>query len=159
MLVFTFVSCGEAGNGEGTLGTPREIIKKIYREKSVKLSVQTNEIDVSIPYSLKYYTGVSDASKIKEAAFSEPKIGSQAYSLVVVRVKDAADAESIAGEMANGVDTGKWICNCADELRVAVHGDVMMLIMLDSAYGVSADEMVDAFRAVCGGTLDLVLKK
>ena len=159
MLVFTFVSCGKAGNGEGTLGTPREIIKKIYREKSVKLSVQTDDIDITEPYALKYDTGISDASKIKEAAVSEPKIGSQAYSLAVVRVKDAADAEEIAREMLDGIDTGKWICNCADELRVAVHGDVVMLIMLDSAYGVSADEIVNAFRTVCGGNLDLVLKK
>ena len=159
LMVLTAVSCGNTGSDEGALGAPREIIKKIYREKSVKLSLQTDDIDITEPYALKYDTGISDASKIKEAAVSEPKIGSQAYSLVVVRVKDATDAEEIAREMLDGIDTGKWICNCADELRVAVHGDVVMLIMLDSAYGVSVDEIVDAFRTICGGNLDFVLKK
>ena len=120
----------------------------------------TSPVDLSNADALKGATGIStSADKVAEAYLSEAMIGSQAYSMAVVRVKDAADAETVANEMLNGIDQSKWICVTADELRVAACGDVIMLIMFDSAFEMDIDAFVDAFGEACGAEPDLVLKK
>jgi len=80
-------------------------------------------------------------------------MGAQAYSLVVVKVKDAADAETVAKEMMNGIDQRKWICVEADDLRVAAAGDTAVLMMVSSEHAdvVTAADITDAFGAVAGG--------
>ena len=45
---------------------------------------------------LKSSTGLDSAEEISEAAVSEAMIGSIPYSMVLVRVKDAANARAVA---------------------------------------------------------------
>lgn len=138
-------------------GTPSEIIAKIYANRPVDLKVGTTALDLSSADTVKYVTGLSDASKVKAAAYSEAMMGSQAYSLVVVRAKDKKDTKSIAQAMASGIDQRKWVCVEADDLSVAAFDDLIMLFMVDSALSdtVTSREMVSAFKSVCGGNLDL----
>ena len=82
---------------------------------------------------------------------------SQAFSLVLARVADANDAEAVAKEMTDNIDTRKWICVGADEKVVAGYGDTVMLIMLDSQLGLKAQSYVDAFKSVCGGDPDFTI--
>ena len=137
------------------------MIKEIYKVKNPGLMVADIPVDLSNSDSVKYYTGLSDASKIKEAVASEAMIGSQAYSLVLVQLNDEKDAETVADEMLKGIDTRKWICVEADDLRVVGHDDVIMLFMVSSALkeNVTSKQMVDAFKEVCDGELDIELKK
>ena len=88
-------------------------------------------------------------------------MGSQAYSLAVVRVKDAADAAATAQAMADGIDQRKWICVEADTLRVMTKGPVVVLFMVDSrlADTVTIDDIEKAFTTVCGGSPDKVVTK
>jgi hypothetical protein len=143
---------------EGALG---DIIDKIYEEKNTDLALATTDIDLSDGEALKYYTGISDNSKIKEAAVSEAMISSQAYSMVLVRVKDSKDTKGIADEMLEGVNPNKWICVTADDLKIAGAGDTVLLIMTSTAFAdtVTADEIVKAFETVCGGKTDFILTK
>lgn len=138
-------------------GTPAEIIAKIYTKKAVDLKVGTTSVDLTDNDAVKAATGITNVSKVKAAAFSEAMIGSQAYSLVVVRAKDKKDTKSLANEMASGIDQRKWICVEADDLKVAAYDDLIMLIMVDSALSdtVTSKEMVNAFKSVCGGNLDV----
>ena len=141
-------------------GTPSEIIDKIYAKKSVDLSLVTNTVDLSDTEMAKSITGISSLDKVESAAYSESMMGSQAYSLVVVKVKNKKNTKTIANEMLNGIDQSKWICVTADDLRVAAAGDVVVLIMVDSQFEetVTAKGIVDAFKSLCGG-LDVSLKK
>ncbi len=136
------------------------IIKKIYEIKDPELAVADTPVDLSDSDSVKYYTGLSDSSKLKEAVASETMIGSQAYSLVLVRLNDANDGESVAKEMLNGIDPRKWICVEADDLQVVSYDDVIMLSMVSSSFkdSVTSQQLVDAFKEVCGGKLDIELK-
>lgn len=87
-------------------------------------------------------------------------ISSIAYSLVLVRVEDAKNAQSIAQQMKDGINPQKWVCVEADDLAVCGYGDVVMLIMVASDFagdGITAQAMVDAFQSVCGGKLDFTL--
>lgn len=135
-------------------GTPAEIIDKIYAEYPVAdLPLGTMEVDLADLDALKMFTGLSSADKIKAAAVSETMMGSQAYSLVVVKAKDAKYADDIVEEMANGIDPRKWVCVEADDLSVASAGDVVVLMMVESTFKdtVTSKNIIDAFSAICGG--------
>ena len=157
LMVLSFAACGATTEEEGNdvvasvEGTPTEIIEKIYAENPVELAIITMDLAEMDAEMVPMYTGLADSSKVKEGAFSESMMGAQAYSLVVVRVNDAADAETVATEMLNGIDTRKWICVEADDLVVAAYGDVIMLYMVDSTFGMPSEDMVAAFNTVCGG--------
>ena len=140
------------GNLEGTLP---EIIDKIYENVETNLNLITMELDLTDLDGLPYYTGLSEASKIKEAAVSESAFGSQAYSLVLVRLNDAKDAEDVADTMLNNIDTRKWICANADDVRVAAYGDTVMFIMTSTEFegSASAKDITEAFEKVCGNEL------
>ena len=85
-------------------------------------------------------------------------IGSIAFSLVVLRVNNAADAKTVAQEMKDNINTRKWMCVEAGDLQVAGFGDVVMLIMVDEALdGISSQDFVDAFKTVCGADLDFTI--
>lgn len=137
------------------------VIENIYAQHSVEFAVGTMPVDITdTEWSLKAYTGLESNELILEAAASEAMIGAIPYSLVLVRVKDAADAQTVAQQMKAGIDPRKWICVEADDLKAAGYCDVVMLVMVGSNYAesVTAQDMVDAFQAVCGGELDFVLE-
>lgn len=138
-----------------------DIIKKIYEIKDPGLRLDNKSVDLSNADSVKYYTGLSDSSKVKKIAASEAMILSQAYSLVLVQLNDAGDAENVAKDMLNGIDTRKWICVGADDLQVVSHDDVIMLFMVSSTLeeSVTSQQIVDAFKEVNDGKLDVELKK
>ena len=100
-------------------------------------------------------------TKVKEAAVSEPMMGSQAYSFVLIRLKDAADAEDVANAVIEGIDPRKWICVEADDVRVMTKGDVVALYMVGSQFGdeISGDTVEKVFTEVVGGSIDKVIKK
>lgn len=155
---------GEDGSGSGDAavldGALSEIIDKIYENKPFDLNLATRDLDISNADELKYNTGLDDGNLISAAAVSEPMMGSQAYSMVLVRAKDAKDAQSIAESMKSGIDTRKWICVEADDLRVVAYDDLILLVMIDSQYAdqATADAFVEAFGAVCGGEFDVDLQ-
>ena len=53
--------------------------------------------------------------------------------------------------MLEGVDPAKWICVQVDEVEVALKGDVILLVLVQSELGISASHMVKAFEKACGG--------
>ena len=101
-------------------------------------------------WTLKAFTGLDNADLISEAAVFEPMMGSIPFSMVLVRATDAANAETIADAMKAGIDQRKWICVEADDLMVTACGDVVMLIMVGSDTGMTAQSYVDAFASVMG---------
>ena len=138
------------------------IVNSIYEAHPVELNVVTIPVDITdTEWALKSYTGLSSGEKIKEAVVSEPMIGSIPYSMVLVRVNDAADAMAVAEEMKAGIDPRKWICVEADDLMVSGYCDVVMLVMVGSSYadsGLTAQAITDAFAGVCGGELDFSIR-
>lgn len=140
-------------------GTPAEIIDKIYAKFPVEeLPLTTIEVDINDEFAFNRYTGLSSPDKVSAVAASESMMGSQAYSLVVVKVKDAKDAKDVAKEMKNGIDPRKWVCVEADDLKVAATGDVVVLMMVSSEHSdvATAKDIINAFKKVAG-SLDVSL--
>ena len=108
-------------------------------------------------WALKNYTGLTSAEKITDVAVYEPMTGSQAFSLVLVRVADEKDAKMVAQQMKDNIDPRKWICAGADQVMAAGYGDTVLFIMLDSALGKTAQSYVDTFKELCGGKLDFTV--
>lgn len=144
-----------SGNSALSGMTLAQIMDAIYAKDPVDLSLGNIEVDLQDSYAVNGYLGLSSADGIREALVSESMFGAQAYSLVLVRVKEDGDAKQIAQSMADGIDQRKWVCVYADDLKVSVSGDVIMLIMISSEYADSAtaQSLTDAFRQVAGGSL------
>lgn len=136
--------------------TAAEIISMIYEKKPVDLDLETDTLDLSDADAVKLIAGLSSTDGIKEIAVSEPMMGSQAYSMVLVRVSDSANAASVAQTMKDNIDPRKWICVEADDIKAASKGDLALFFMVDSEFAdtVTASEIMEAFKSVCGGSLD-----
>ena len=128
-----------------------ELLDKMYAVKGPDFDVETDTVDFDDEYAVSSYTGLTmdDVKKLDAAIVSEPMMGSQAYSLVLVRLKDKADAADIAQKMADGINPRKWVCVEADEMTVVSKDNIIMLFMADhELYGM--DDAVAAFTEVCG---------
>jgi len=152
----------QSDSGNNLPGTMEENINKIVAENPVEFMGGLAPLDLADTseeglWALKSYTGLDSAAQLTDGAVYEPMTGSQAFSLVLVRVKNAADAKTVARRMKDNIDPRKWICAQADDIKVAGYGDVVMFIMLDSQLGETAQSFVDAFQKICGGKLDFTL--
>lgn len=167
MALSLFAGCG-AGKAEPTEpavsveGTMEELLNKIVEQNPVEFMGGVMPVDVADTsedglWAVKYYTGLDNAEQITEAAAFEPMMGSIAFSMVMVRAKDSLGLKSLAESMKAGIDTRKWICVEADDLLVAGYGDVVMLIMVSSESGMTAQSFVDAFATVVGGEPNFVI--
>ncbi|MDR7811129.1 hypothetical protein [Lacrimispora sp.] len=163
MVLVTGCKKTEGGGNmpEALKGDLTSIIGTIYEKAKVDLSLGNTPIDLTNKDMVKYNMGLDDASKVKEAVVSEAMIGSQAYSLVLARVNNAADAEAVAKDMLNGIDQRKWICVMADDLQIVTYNDLIMLVMVDSNLkdAVTSQQVADAFKEMCGTDFDLKLSK
>ena len=157
-----FAACGktdDAPKGADLSGeTVEALVNKIYESKMPEFALMTMPVDLADAEMAAWQTGISDPALLKEAVISESMMGSQAYSLVMVRVNDAAKAEEVAQMMLDNIDPAKWICVQADDLAAAIKGDLVMFIMVDTQLGLTAQNMVDAFSQVAGG-VDKTLTK
>ena len=167
-MALSLAACGKKAPAETTApaasveGTMEELVNKIIDNRPVEFSGGSIVIDLADTsedgqWIVKSYTGLEDASVLTDAAAYEPMMSSIAFSLVTVRVAPDGDARAVAESMKSGIDPRKWICVEADDLLVAGYGDVVMLIMVSSTSGMTAQSFVDAFQTVVGGTCDFVI--
>ena len=77
------------------------LIDEIYKGKEDVLpKLQTQFIEPTDTESVKGATGLDNGNDLQYIAISEPMMSSQAYSLVLVKVKDGVDANNIAKTMS-----------------------------------------------------------
>ena len=161
-MALTLTACGapaeQKPQGADLSGeTVETLIEKIYETKMPEFALMTMPVDLADAETTAWLTGVSDPSLLKEAAVSESMMGSQAYSLVMVRVNDAAKSEEVAQMMLDNIV--KWICVQADDIDAAIYGDLVLFVMIDSSFGMPAADFIGAFKTIAGGALDKELSK
>ena len=167
-LVLSLAACGGKKPAETEApalrveGTMEELLNKTIEQRPVEFMGGVIPVDLTDStedglWALKSYTGLEDASQITEAAAFEPMMGSIAFSMVLVRLADGVGSKTVAETMKSGIDTRKWICVEADDLKVAGFGDVVMLIMVNSDSGMTAQSFVDAFAKVAGFEAEFVI--
>ena len=166
VMAVAMVACGDKAPATADktplAGTMEENALKVMEIAPVEfmggiIPVDLTDTSEDGKWAVTYFTGLSDASKITDVSVYESMMGSQAFSLVMVRTAEGADPKAVAEEMKSGIDPRKWICVGADEKMVAGYGDTVMLIMLDSQLGLKAQSYVDAFAQVAGADLDFTI--
>lgn len=132
------------------------MVDKIYEAYPVELMMlTTNAVDLSDASWCTYNTGLTadQAALVDAAVYSESLTGSQAYSLVLLRVKEEADAQTIADAVMNNIQMNKWVCVMADKARVATFGDKVLFVMTNSEL-TDVDALMDAVPDALGVTFD-----
>ena len=92
-------------------------------------SLMTQTIDPTDNDSVAYMTGLDNGNDVQFCVVSEPMMSSQAYSLVIVKVKEGVDANAVAKKMNENINMRKWICVEAEEVEVESKGNLIILIM------------------------------
>ena len=106
------------------------LIEKIYEGENIKMqSLMTQTIETSDVDYVKTTTGLENANDIEYVVASEPMMTAQAYSLVLVKVKDGVDTNSVAKTMNENVNARKWICVAADKIYTTSSGNIVCLVM------------------------------
>ena len=134
-----------------------DMVYEIYKLQPVDLmGMETTAIDLTDESWYNYLAGLTadNVGKVDAAVISESMTGSQAYSLVLARVKDPADAKEIATSMEDNIDLRKWVCVAADRARVVTFGDKVLFVMADSELA-DVDALVDAAAQAFGVTFDM----
>ena len=77
-------------------------------------------------------------------ASADAMIGSQAHSVVLVRVPEGTDVATVAADIEANVDPRKWICVEAEKVAVETKDNYILLVMSDTA---TTDLIVSNFTA------------
>ena len=109
----------------------QNLINTVYTGLEDKLppTLNTQIVDVNNADNFKYFTGLSSNENIDAVVASEPMIGAQPYSFVLVKVKDGVDADNIAKQMSENVDNRKWICVQAEKLYATSVDNLALFVM------------------------------
>ena len=163
VMAVSMAACGNKAADKAPLtGTMEENVMKVMEIAPVEFMGGTMPVDLTDTsedgkWALSYFTGLQSADNVTDVCVYEPMMGSQAFSLVMVRTAEGADPKAVAQEIKDNIDPRTWICVGADEMMAAGYGDTVMFIMLDSQLGLRAQSYVDAFAQVCGAELDFTI--
>ena len=134
-----------------------DMVDAIYKVEPVELmGMETTGIDLTDETWYSYLAGLTanNVGKVDAAVISEPMTGSQAYSLVLLRLRDKADAREIADSMEENISMRKWVCVEADKARVVSFDDKLLYVMADSEL-VDVDLLADAAAKAFNATFDV----
>ena len=124
------------------------LIEKVYEGLEIEVPMlMSQEIDVTDSDMVAYVTGLENADDVEYAVVSEPMMSSQAYSLVLVKVKDGVDASKVAKEMNENIDNRKWICVTAEKVYSTSSGNVVCLVMSNEE---TAKAVYENFKTLAG---------
>ena len=126
------------------------LVDSIYEGYEEQLpALQTQVIDTADSDMVKYVTGLDNANDVDFVVASEPLMTSQAYSLVLVKVRQGVDANEIAKTMKEKINNRKWICVSAEAVYSTSCKDIVFLVMTNKE---TAGKMLERFKNLAGKT-------
>lgn len=124
------------------------MVDKIYEGMQGQLpSLATDIIEVSDADVINSFTGLENGEELEYLIVSQPLMSSQAYSLVLAKVKTGVDANTVAKKMCEQVNTRRWICVEAEKVNATSAGDVVCMIMTNTD---TADKIYSNFKNLAG---------
>ena len=167
-LVMMLAACGAqpaettapAAAATAPEGTCADLMTKLYENVTVELALMTETMETSLSDAemFAYLTGLENNEGVADAAVSLPMMGAQAYHVVMVRAESNDKAAELAQYLFDNSDMARWVCVQATEKQAVVCGDLAFFVMLNPEYGVTSEQIVEAFTTVCGGSVDSVIK-
>lgn len=129
IICFLFIGCGK---NQSNIQEPlSDVMKKLYENISEDEMPLLETVEVT-KENQEYYLG-NISFNYQEALASEPVMSSIAHSVVLIRLKDTKNIESIKKEIKEKVDPNKWICVGVEDKNVIVvsKGNLILLVMDD----------------------------
>ena len=127
MICFLFIGCGK---NQSNIQEPlSDVMKKLYENISEDEMPLLETVEVT-KENQEYYLG-NVSFNYQEALASEPVMSSIAHSVVLIRLKDTKNIESIKKEIKEKVDPNKWICVGVEDKNVVSKGNLILLVMDD----------------------------
>lgn len=124
------------------------LVNKIYEGKTENLPMlDTQVLDLADTETATYVTDLTDFSNIEYLVVSQPMMNAQAYSLVMLKVKDGANVEEVAKTLNENSKMNRWVCVCADKVLTTSSGNVVFSIMTNAE---TAQTMYDEFKTLAG---------
>ena len=160
VITFGVIILVSGKENTSSLETTKDIIKMINSinkdNKNVLPELETMKIDVKNIDEVTSYTGLTSNDNIESIVVSVPLITAQAYSVVIVKVKDNADVEKIKQEMLDNIDMRRWICVSAEQLYITNSGNVIFSVMTDKDI---AKAVYDDFKKYVNNNIGKELEK
>lgn len=123
------------------------LVDKVYEGLELFPSLATMELDLTDMDMVTYETGLTSVEDVDGIVVSAPMMSSQAYSMILVKAKDASKADLIAKEMNDNVNPNKWICVSAEKVYATSCGNVAFLVMTNADM---ADDVYESFKKYAG---------
>ena len=83
-------------------------------------------------------------------------MNAQAYSLVVLKVKDTSKIESMKQEMYDNINMAKWICVSAEKLYITNSNDIIFMVMASDDW---ANPVYNSFKKYVNNNIGKELTK
>lgn len=126
----------------------KTLVNQIYEGVTIQIPmVDTQAVEITDADMVKVVTGLDSAEDIEYLVVSEPMMSSQAYSLVLVKVKKGVNADNVAKTMKENINTRKWICVSAEKVYATTSGDIVCLVMSNAD---TAKAVYDSFKTIAG---------
>lgn len=124
------------------------LVDKIYEGLTIEMPMLMSQtVDITDTDAVNYVTGLENADDVEYIVESAPMMTSQAYSLVLVKVKDGANVEKVAKEMNEKIDARKWICVTAEKVYTTSSENVVCLVMSNEQ---TAKAIYENFKTLAG---------
>ena len=152
VLAVVFLSTGSSSNLPTITSAENlsALVDSIYAGVTDEMpGVMTQPIDVTDKDTVSYMTGLDNGDELEYLVVSEPMMSSQAYSLVLAKVKSGANASKVAETMKENINTRKWICVTAEKVYATNSGDVVFLVMTRADL---AESVLNSFKTLAGNT-------
>ena len=120
-----------------------EILDSVMSSVELEINTVTTELDAE---NFPYFAFIEQAEGM-EGAVSEAMINAIAHSVVLVRVPDSEDPATVAQQIKDNANPAKWVCVEAEKTEVVRNGNLVLLVMSDTA---TADAVVKSFNTFCG---------
>lgn len=139
LTCFTLVGCSDNANNDDDVleqdvavnveGELYDLMDKLYENWKPEefYMLESNYLSED---NIAYFVG-TDEYAFDEAYATEPMMGSQAHSVVLIRVADGVDVDAFVSAIETNVDPYKWICVGVEDENVIVDsiGNLIVLIM------------------------------
>lgn len=136
----------------------KNMIQTIYSDLTSILpsSLETQEINLNDDNMVSSYTGLKNSENIETLVVSEPLMSSQAYSLVVIKLKNGTNVEATKQEIYNNINMNKWICVSAEKLYITNYNNIIFAIMASEDW---AKPIYNSFKTYVENNIGKELEK
>jgi len=127
----------------------KALADEIYAGVTIQMPpmIVSEALDMSDLELIQHHSGLKNTDGVEHVLLSESMVNAQAYSLVLVKVKDGADANSIAKTMNENINERKWVCVTAEKIYTTASGNVVCLVMSNAD---TAKTVYESFKTLAG---------